>query len=42
MTDMLAWFFLIGALLALLAGALLLWWLRRARLRTGLPAGQVV
>ena len=42
MADMLSWCFFLGALLALLAGGLLLWWLRGARLRTGLPGGQVV
>ena len=42
MTDILAWLLLWVALLALLAGGLLLWWMRRAQVRTGLPAGQVV
>ena len=42
MTGTLAWLLLLFALLALLAGGLLLWWMRRAQVRTGLPAGQVV
>ena len=39
---MFTWLLLILALLALLAGGLLLLWMRRAQMRTGLPAGQVV